>query len=381
MTESTVRPEIAAICDELEAIYDRGRYPRLEVTRPWSEHNPVIQGELARPSALRHYLERELAGLLDAGAEIRVIDARPRFALDDPRLLHGADESAWDLKRKKLFLFAAERMELSLERLEHYSGTDPCDFQRFVLLTNYEMHVEAFCETFDDLVLPRPGAQMPAYHARGERGSGVTLVNIGVGPSNAKTLTDHVAVLRPDLLLMIGHCGGLRNHQEIGDFVLARTFLRADKVLDHALAAHIPVVSNHHVNAALYEALERRGLPYRSGAVYTTADRNWELHLSSAMPDIEASRAVAVDMESATVAANGFRYRIPNATLLCVSDKPLHGRPKLAGEAQRFYERSKRIHVELALEAVDALRRRHPNGIPNADLRSLDEPLMGGPPD
>jgi AMP nucleosidase len=209
----------------------------------------------------------------------------------------------------------------------------------------------------------------------------VSLVNIGVGPSNAKTLTDHVAVLRPDLLLMIGHCGGLRNHQEIGDFVLARTFLRADSVLDLALARHIPVISNHHVNQALYAALDRRGLPYRFGAVYTTADRNWELHLETAMADIEASRAVAVDMESATVAANGFRYRIPNATLLCVSDKPLHGRPKLAGEAATFYEQSKRTHVEIALEAVDTLSRLFPHGIPNEDIRSTDEPLMGGPSD
>lgn len=373
--------DIAAICDELERVYDDGSYPRLEVTRPWSEHNPVISGELARPSALRGYLERELTELAAAGALIRVVDARPRYDLNDPALLHGADESAWDLKRKKLFLFPAERMELSLERLVHYTGSNPSDFQRFVLLTNYDMHVEAFCESFDDVVMPAPGAQMPAYHAVGVEGSGVSLVNIGVGPSNAKTLTDHVAVLRPDLLLMIGHCGGLRNRQDIGDFVLARTFLRADRVLDHALGVHIPVVSNHHVNTALYEALDRRGLPYRFGAVYTTADRNWELHLSSAMADIEASRAVAVDMESATVAANGFRYRIPNATLLCVSDKPLHGRPKLGAEAQLFYQRSKRVHVEMALEAVDALRRRYPRGIPNADIRSTDEPLMSGPPD
>jgi len=204
-------------------------------------------------------------------------------------------------------------------------------------------------------------------------------VNIGVGPSNAKTLTDHAAVLRPDLFLMIGHCGGLRNHQEIGDFVLARTFLRADGVLDHALPVHIPVVSNHHVNRALYDELDRRSLPYRFGAVYTTSDRNWELRLASAMHDIEASRAVAVDMESATVAANGFRYRIPNATLLCVSDRPLHGRPKLSGPAKEFYEQSKRTHVEISIEAVDSLRTRFPSGIPNDDIRSTDEPLIGGP--
>ncbi len=373
MTDAT------ALVDELVAIYDSGSYPLIEVSRPWSDYNTTITGELAQPEALRGYLTRELGELLSAGAVITVSASRPRLGLDDPRLMRGADESSWDLKQKKLFLFSAERMEISLDRLSHYTGTEASDFQRFVLLTNYGMHVESFCERFPDAVTARPGAQMPAYHAVAPGGGGVSLVNIGVGPSNAKTLTDHVAVLRPDLFLMIGHCGGLRNHQEIGDFVLARTFLRADGVLDHALPVHIPVISNHHVNRALYDALDRRHLRYRFGAVYTTVDRNWELHLSSAQADIEASRAVAVDMESATVAANGFRYRIPNATLLCVSDKPLHGRPKLAGAALDFYEQSMRTHVEIAVEAVDALRARFPNGIPNDDIRSTDEPLIGGP--
>lgn len=369
----------AAIVDQLEVIYDDGAYPLVSVTRPWSDFNPTITGELAQPAALRGYLERELGVLLAGGAQISVSASRPRLALDDPELMRGADESAWDLKQKKLFLFSAERMELSLDRLSHYTGTDAAAFQRFMLFTNYGMHVEAFLERFGDAVRPREGAQMPAYHAVQPDGSGISLVNIGVGPSNAKTLTDHAAVLRPDLFLMIGHCGGLRNHQEIGDFVLARTFLRADGVLDHALPVHIPVVSNHHVNRALYDELDRRSLPYRFGAVYTTSDRNWELHLSSAMHDIEASRAVAVDMESATVAANGFRYRIPNATLLCVSDRPLHGRPKLSGPAKEFYEQSKRTHLEISIEAVDSLRTRFPAGIPNDDIRSTDEPLIGGP--
>ncbi len=368
----------SALVDELVAIYDAGSYPMVAVTRPWSGYNPTITGELARPAALRGYLTRELGQLLDGGAEISVSAARPRLALDDPALMRGADESAWDLKQKKLFLFSAERMEISIDRLSHYTGTEAGDFQRFILLTNYGMHVEGFLERFPDAIVAQPGSQMPAYHHIQPNGAGVTLVNIGVGPSNAKTLTDHVAVLRPDLFLMIGHCAGLRNHQAIGDFVLARTFLRADGVLDHALPVHIPVISNHHVNRALYDSLDARGLPYRFGAVYTTVDRNWELHLASAMPDIEASRAVGVDMESATVAANGFRYRIPNATLLCVSDKPLHGQPKRSGAAQEFYENSKRTHVEIAVEAVDALRERFPTGIPNDDIRSTDEPLIGG---
>src|SRR5258705_142354 len=197
----------------------------------------------------------------------------------------------------------------------------------------------------------------------------VAIVDIGAGPSNAKTVTDHLAVLRPDAVLMIGHCGGLRNHQEIGDYVLATAYLRDDRILDAALPTTIPVIPNHLLNRYLLTALDARDARYRVGTVLTTANRNWELEINAMWHTLEQSRAVAVDMESATIATNGFRYRIPNATLLCVSDKPLHGSPKLAGEARRFYEASRRVHLEIALECIDHVRRNHPGGIPNADLR------------
>jgi AMP nucleosidase len=92
---------------------------------------------------------------------------------------------------------------------------------------------------------------------------------------------------------------------------------------------------------------------------------------------LRVSRALAVDMESATVAANGFRYRIPTATLLAVSDKPLHARPKLAADAQGFYTASRREHVEIAVSLARTVSQRYPDGLPAAGLRSPDEPLLG----
>ena len=212
-----------------------------------------------------------------------------------------------NLKQKKLFLFSAERMELSFERLAHYTGTDPALFQRHVLLTNYGMHMgEAFLERFPDAAVARPGVQMPAYHSVGEAGSGVSLVNIGVGPSNAKTLTDHVAVLRPDLLLMIGHCGGLRNHQEIGDFVLARTFLRADSVLDLALARHIPV----HLQPPREPGAVRHARPPRPPVPLRRGVHDGRSQLGAAPRDGHGDSGQpggGGGAWSATVAADGFR--------------------------------------------------------------------------
>ncbi|HYT10720.1 MAG TPA: AMP nucleosidase, partial [Mycobacteriales bacterium] len=293
-------------------------------------------------------------------------------------LVQALDESRWDPRRKKLFLFGPERMALSIERLAHYTGTAAETFQRYLLFTNYAWHVDSFRETFPDAVGPdRPGRQMPAWHHTRPARDGVTLVDIGVGPSNAKTITDHVAVLRPDLMLMIGHCGGLRNHQGIGDLVLATTYQRADGVLDHVLPLGVPVASNHRLNTYLFDAVVRRELPYRLGTVYTTANRNWEFEQAGVLEEIRLSRAIAVDMESATVAANGFRYRVPTATLLAVSDKPLHGRPKLNRTAQDFYQATRRWHLDVALEVVERVRRAHPDGLPAVDLRASDEPLLG----
>ena len=172
-------------------------------------------------------------------------------------------------------------------------------------------------------------------------------------------------------------CAGLRNRQEIGDLVLATAYMRDDRVLDDILPLSVPVVSNHTLNTLLLSELTGRGLRSRMGIVFTTANRNWELHLAMVEDRLRVSRALAVDMESATVAANGFRYRVPTATLLAVSDKPLHARPKLSVDAQGFYTASRRQHVEIAIAVAEKVRHLYPGGLPTADLRSPDEPLLG----
>ncbi len=378
--EAALLARIDDACDRMEKIYEIDCYSKITVTRHWSRHNPVISGEIARPAAYRWYLRRELLKLARQGAEIQIEPSRARVDLNSPSLLEKIDESDLDITRKKLFLFGPERVDLSIQRLEHYTGTQAGHFQRYVLLTNYQMHMDAFQNVYPDCEKPsRPGVQMPAYHQAAPDNNGVSIVNIGVGPSNAKNFTDHLAVLRPDAMIMVGHCAGVRNHQDIGDFVLASGYMRADRLLDDALPLSVPVSPSFLLNRYLAKVLEDRNLPYRVGTVYTTVDRNWELALRGTLLDLQASRSVAVDMESATVAANGFRYRVPSATLLCISDKPLHGRPKLPQEAKAFYEETKSQHLAVALGALDLARQEFPEGLPNSDIRALDEPLMGGP--
>lgn len=223
--------------------------------------------------------------------------------------------------------------------------------------------------------------QMPAYHLIAKNGQGITLVNIGVGPSNAKTICDHLAVLRPHVWLMIGHCGGLRESQSIGDYVLAHAYLRDDHVLDAVLPPDIPIPSIAEIQRALYDATKAvSGMPgvevkqrLRTGTVVTSDDRNWELRFSASSLRFSLSRAVAVDMESATIAAQGYRFRVPYGTLLCVSDKPLHGEIKLPGQANHFYEGAISEHLQIGIRAIDLLRAEG-DQLHSRKLRTFNEP-------
>ncbi|MDK3155361.1 hypothetical protein QPK87_02015 [Kamptonema cortianum] len=371
--------EITRLLRRMEAIDQSGHYAELIIHRSWSKHNPTISGEFSRPKVFAWYLKREIRRLLSRGARIELHSSRLKTPLGSPALLQTLDEDEWDFTRKKLFLFSPERIALSLDRLEHYTGTRAEDFQRYVIFTNYSMHTEVFQKRFPRCARPsRRGVQMPAYHHRLPDSAGVTLINIGVGPSNAKTCSDHVAVLRPDLMIMAGHCGGLRNHQDIGDYVLASGYMRADGIFDAILPQSVPLAPNHLLNVHLRDVLDHLSQPYRVGTVYTTANRNWEFARARTLSEIHVSRSIAIDMESATIAANGFRYRIPSATLLCVSDKPLHGKPKLSTHARRFYGNSKEKHIDVILRAIQAIKKSHPGGLPNDSLRTADEPLLGG---
>ncbi|PHS28988.1 MAG: AMP nucleosidase [Robiginitomaculum sp.] len=312
-----------------------------------------------------------------------------------------------------LSLFDAPRTDYSLFRLRHYTGTPYEDFQQFILFTNYHRYVDEFVKWavgevqksdseytsfsaagFVSIDQNTPDAvqrineapwrkyQMPAYHVKAPGGRGVTLVNIGVGPSNAKTATDHLAVLRPQCWLMIGHCGGLRQSQRLGDYVLAHAYLRDDHVLDDCLPLEIPVPPLAEIQTALQVAVgrvsgegpEKIKSRLRTGTVVTKDDRNWELRYSAEARLFNKSRAIAVDMESATIAANGFRLRVPYGTLLCVSDKPLHGEIKLPGAANIFYERSINEHLRIGLETINILRNDVTNALHSRKLRAFNEP-------
>ncbi len=314
-----------------------------------------------------------------------------------------------------LALFTAPRVDYSLHRLRHYTGTGPEHFQNFVLFTNYQFYIDEFialgraamadpnseyCAFVEpgNVITRRVGLaaqpvdalgkepprlpQMPGYHLVRSDSAGITMVNIGVGPANAKNITDHIAVLRPHAWIMLGHCAGLRNTQQLGDYVLAHGYVREDHVLDEELPLWVPIPALAEIQVALEQAVadvtQIQGAALKSimrtGTVASTDNRNWEL-----LPDNQAerrfsqSRAVALDMESATIAANGFRFRVPYGTLLCVSDKPLHGEIKLPGMANHFYRERVDQHLRIGIRALELLRAQGVDQLHSRKLRSFAE--------
>ncbi len=336
----------------------------------------------------------------------------PDLAVMDDAIVNG-DIEPKNGEAQPLAPFTAPRVDYSLHRLAHYTGTSAHHFQNFILFTNYQSYVDRFVEfshrqiigegsTYDEFIAPGNQRicrgdcsetefpvtqlsrmpQMPAYHLKAGKNSGITLINIGVGPSNAKTITDHVAVLRPHSWLMLGHCAGLRNTQSLGDYVLAHGYVREDHVLDADLPLSVPVPPLAEVQVALQEAVaEVTGFSgyelkniMRTGTIATIDNRNWELRdQKGPVKRLSQSRAIALDMESATIAANGFRLRVPYGTLLCVSDKPLHGELKLPGMASEFYRTQIDRHLLIGINALERLREMPPERLHSRKLRAFDE--------
>lgn len=370
-----------------------------ESTTPIPLHFAFLEGTYVDGAAAER-IKRPIRDLFDV----------PDLDGTDDQIANGTFEVAFG-ETRPLAPFTAQRIDYSLHRMTHYTATSPQHFQNFVLFTNYQFYIDEFVARARELMenggdgyveFVEPGnvvtradggmasegtpparlPQMPAYHLKKPNHGGITMVNIGVGPSNAKTITDHIAVLRPHAWVMLGHCAGLRNTQALGDYVLAHAYVREDHVLDDDLPVWVPIPPLAEIQVALQEAVaEVTGLSgydlkriMRTGTVATIDNRNWELRdQRGPVQRLSQSRAIALDMESATIAANGFRFRVPYGTLLCVSDKPLHGELKLPGMATEFYKRQVAQHLTIGIKAMEKLAEMPMERLHSRKLRSFSE--------
>ncbi|MFK7839739.1 MAG: AMP nucleosidase [Bdellovibrionales bacterium] len=305
-----------------------------------------------------------------------------------------------------LSMYNGAMTDRSYGRIIHYTGTHPNFFQRHVLFTNYQDYIDEFRAHAKEMVSPEgqslqdpylafvePGnnvttaldcqghfdyvkgqtlgraPQMPAYHLIREDGSGVSIVNIGVGPSNAKTMTDELAFLRSDAWMMVGHCAGLDNHMDIGDYIIPKGYVLRDGIMDRMMDTNIDVPDISEINGALIRSVKKvlgvDGDDFkrvcRQGVITTIADRNWETPATRAeLEELTArfrrNNSAGLEMETGTIATNGFRHKVPYGGILCVSDKPMHGVPKMPGVANTFYRERVKQQFKIAMEAIEELR-------------------------
>ena len=297
---------------------------------------------------------------------------------------------------RPLALFDGPRTDFSLARLRHYTGTPPEDFQHFVLFTNYVRYVDEFVRSRSTRLrrpdsrftaLSVPGAtyergdltdaeaqiaagqwrrhQMPAYHLMAEGRTGITLVNIGVGPSNAKTICDHVAVLRPEVWLMIGHCGGLRPSQTIGDYVLAHAYLRDDHVLDDVLPPEVPLPAIAEVQKALFDAAiddhrRGRGQP-QAPAAHRHRGHHRRPQLGVALRRVGASLQPEPGGWRSTWNRRRLRRRAtasgcPTGPCCASPTSRFTASSSCPGQANAFYERAISQHLRIGIEALGLLQ-------------------------
>ncbi len=200
--------------------------------------------------------------------------------------------------------------------MPRYTNRPLEDFTPYILLTNFNNYVEMFARMFDVEVTGR-NANMTSAKA-----NDITIVNFGMGSPNAATIMDLLCAIRPKACLFLGKCGGLDRKNQLGDFILPIAAIRGEGTSNDYLPPEVPSLPAFMLQRAVSTALRDNGRDYWTGTVYTTNRRIWE-HDEDFKQTLRNTRAMGVDMETATLFSAGFANHIPTGALLMVSDQPM----------------------------------------------------------
>jgi len=200
--------------------------------------------------------------------------------------------------------------------LPRYTGLNLEDFGEYILLTNFMNYIEKFSQYFE---VPVIGADKNMPGATAE---GITIINFGMGSPNAATIMDLLSAVKPKGVLFLGKCGGLKENNKLGDFILPIAAIRNEGTSGDYLPAEVPALPAFNIHRAVSHVLRDSGLDYWTGVVYTTNRRVWEYD-TRFKKYLTKTRAMAIDMETATLFTVGFANKIPTGALLLVSDQPM----------------------------------------------------------
>ncbi|MEA1887831.1 MAG: AMP nucleosidase [Bacteroidota bacterium] len=200
--------------------------------------------------------------------------------------------------------------------LPRYTGKKIDEFGKYILLTNFQNYVQLFAN-MHNVEVDGMGRNMPNATAEG-----ITIINFGMGSPNAATITDLLSAVKPKALLFLGKCGGLKKKNKVGDMIVPIAAIRSDGTSNDYLPLEVPALPSFKLQIALASVINRHSLAYWTGTVYTTNRRVWEYD-DRFKKYLQKTRAMAIDMETATIFTVGFVNEMPTGALLLVSDQPM----------------------------------------------------------
>ncbi len=244
--------------------------------------------------------------------------------------------------------------------LPRYTGKQLEDFGQYILLTNFQNYVESFARRFN---VPVEGKDKNYPTATAE---GITIINFGMGSPNAATIMDLLSSIMPKSVLFLGKCGGLKRKNQLGDLILPIAAIRREGTSDDYLPPEVPALPAFNLQRAVSHILRNSGQDYWTGVVYTTNRRVWEFD-DRFKKYLKKTRAMAIDMETATLFTAGFANQIPTGALLLVSDQPMISTGVKTEESdKKVTSNFVDIHIQAGIDALLEIKN---NGLSVKHLR------------
>jgi AMP nucleosidase len=241
------------------------------------------------------------------------------------------------------------RLEIVKDWLPRYTGTSLKDFGKYILLTNFHTYLEIFSEMHGKEIQGE-GRPMQTVTA-----GNISLINFGMGSAMAATIMDLLIAIRPRAVLFLGKCGGLKRKTKLGDLILPIAAIRGEGTSNEYLPQEIPALPSFQLQRAVSSMIKKHACDYWTGTVYSTNRRVWE-HDKQFRSYLRMARAMAVDMETATLFTVGFKNGIPRGALLLVSDNPMipHG-VKTSESDKKVSDKFLKLHLQIGIDALKEL--------------------------
>ena len=246
-----------------------------------------------------------------------------------------------------------KKFKIALDMLERYTGSEPSKFRRQIILTNFDYYLERFHNLCGDE--RTQGSMFGVVHSAK---ADVSIVDFSMGSPTAALIIELLATIDPKAVLLLGMCGGLHRSLKVGDFIIPTASIRDEGASHHFMPPQVPALPTFKIQKFISQIIVEKGLDYRTGVVHTTDYRFWEFD-EKFKAQLYEERALAIEMESATLFVAGFASKVPIGALLLVSDLPLRrGGIKTKKSAKAVFRQFTDLHLEIGIKSMSEIAER-----------------------